>query len=224
MTAATDTARRLALKRTGTWHSADQGVILRLATEGGMAQANRGGVCWEVCRRWVRHRVRGTWTAGDTVFQILSPIRAGTSTQLDEGALRELIAAHAARNQAGVDANYAIDDLTRHATQYRTYGGCFNSAQGLKSRDAVLKVLFETPGAYIHAIAVKDGGGHAIAFDTTTAPYAFMDPNSGEGIFPTADTFKAFYKDYYGEVYKALYAKGDRELTRYTRAAQVAFA
>lgn len=195
----------------GTWSPADQGTILHLAAQSGMESAKRNGVCWEVSRRWVRARVLRTWRADQTIYDILSPSKG---FELDEAKLQELIQAHASRNNAGVAENYKIDGLTKHATLYRTYS-CFG-ASGLKSRAAVMKAIFETRGAYIFSFIAAKGGGHAIAFDTSSAPFAFMDPNSGEGLFPTEAKFKAFFTAYYGEAYKDEYTKGERELTRYS--------
>lgn len=209
-------AQRIAGKNGGSWSPADQGTILGLAVKSGMDAAKRSGVCWEVSRRWVQARLLGTWRANETIYEILSPTKG---FDLDNEKLEELIRVHAARNNAGVADNYRVDGLVNHATLYRTYS-CFG-ASGLKSRAAVLKVLFETPGAYIFAFIAAKGGGHAIAFDTTSAPYAIIDPNSGDGTFTTEANFKAFFTAYYGEAYKEEYTKGERELTRYTRGAVV---
>lgn len=210
-------AERLAGKHGGTWSSADQGTILKLAVKMGVESANRGGVCWEVSRRWVQARVLGTWQAGVTIYDILSPMKGGF--EMDTDKIEELIRVHASRNTSGVGDNYKIAGLNNHPTLYRTYS-CFG-AGGLKSREAVLRSIFETPGAYIFSFLAATGGGHAIAFDTRAAPYAMMDPNSGDGTFATENNFKAFFTAYYGEAYKAEYTKGERELTRYTKGAVV---
>lgn len=203
-------AQKWANSNNGTWSPADQAAILALAAKTGMESAKRSGVCWEVCRRWVRARLAGTWTH-DTIYEILSPSKG---FEIDTESMEELIRTHAGRNTKGVAENYTIDGLTNHKTLYRTYSGFV--ASGLKSRAAVLKVIFNTPGAYIFAFLANVGGGHAIAFDTTSLPYAIMDPNSGDGTFPSKEDFISFFTSYYGELYKTEYTGGERELTRYS--------
>lgn len=205
-------AQALAGKHGGSWCPLDQGAILDLAKESGIDEAKRNGVCWEVCRRWIRARVLSNWTREETVLDILSP---GNGLELDKVKLRELIQAHASRNTTGKEENHQIENLTRHKTLYRTHS-CFG-AKGVSSRAAVMKIVFGTHGAYIYGIVAAKGGGHAIALDTTgTSNFAIMDPNTGEGIFPNEKGYKAFFNDLYGKVYKDEYTKGERELTRYS--------
>ncbi|WP_172329496.1 YopT-type cysteine protease domain-containing protein [Mangrovicoccus sp. HB161399] len=211
-------AQKLSGNFKGSWLPASQGDILKVAASTGMSEAKRAGVCWEVCRRWVSACLTGQLTES-TIYDILSPSVPGTSFgKFDKDAFRELIEAHAARNQGGVAENYRIDGLKNHKTLYRTYG-CFGGAGGLKSRKAVLDVISKTPGAYIFSFIATtgSGGGHAVAFDTRPGgAKRFMDPNSGEGTFPDMDALKAFFDAYYGALYKSDYTGGERELTRYS--------
>jgi hypothetical protein len=199
------------VNRLGGRHTiASQGAVLENARHAGVAEADRAGICWEVCRRWIRARagLDGGWVEGETIYDLLTS---------DVKKVEEIAIAHRARVTYDRAENFAVEDLDDGGTLRRTYS-FWGRAQGLKSRQALLDAIFNTRGLYILVLGKQ--GGHAVAFDTRgeDGHLVFMDPNTGEVIFASdkENDFRQFFHDYYAFWFKDIYHRGFRFLTQYT--------
>jgi hypothetical protein len=207
--ASLDNDLSVSFKQNGRINVVSQGNYLDQCQRMGIREADRNGICWELCRRWVKLRLN--LLPEDSDVYSLFPI--------NQADILELIQTHAAHNQAGVDANYQIGGAQRLGTAKRKWGGLFRlKAKGLKSRAAVIDHLYNDPGLYIYGF--YKNGGHAVAFHITDQQIAFFDPNFGEFIMHRADQgaqtfFKAWFSQFWGRYYKKDHTRGDRELTKY---------
>lgn len=166
------------------------------------------GVCWELCRRWVKGRLAGTWKFDSTMFDI-------ASSAAEFKCLRD---EHVKRRD-NIEQNNWIADL---AYTHSAKRGRYNF--GLRSRDDVINHVYSVKGVYIYQIGGRGKGGHTMAFDTRSDPAYFFDPNFGEWEFataPLADVLN-WWSGFWGTKhpktvasYKTLYHKGTRELIRY---------
>lgn len=202
-----------------------QGSILEVMKQLGLKEADRSGICWELCRRWVQRvlEVQGSpLRPGDSVYEIImgKPLdESDIFPKPDQDYMKKLIAEHASTNRSDVAGNFNVAGATKGASIERTRS-CFRFTV-LRDREAVIEHIYKNPGCFIFVFEQRTGGGHASAFALGDGRLLFFDPNMGEFHVPadSAGTRKGFldwYKSYWGRYYKAGYTKGDRVLTRYT--------
>ena len=170
------------------------------------------GVCWELCRYWVKGRLAGTWIIGESIWDVDNGKGAFANVQKD----------HVQRNKF-TDANKLIEGLLNETSARRTSGCCTYS--GLRSRRDVIDHVLTVKGVYLYLTTGGGKKGHAMAFDTRADPLYFFDPNQGEwvltgesqkGVREWWDGFWSGTNDSLADVnYKTEFHKGARELVRY---------
>jgi hypothetical protein len=169
------------------------------------------GVCGELCRRWAAGHLAGTWTIGETIWEVDN----------GRGGFAEVLEAHRQRRNY-TEENKGIQGLG-HATARQRTAGCFKY-KGLRSRTDVIDHVLAVPGVFIFLMTGSGDTGHAMAFDSRGETFEFFDPNQGEWGFTNeaADAIRAWWNGFWdatgdGEVdYKRHFHRGDRELVKYT--------
>lgn len=197
----------------------DQGAMLNYAKQLGVDRKDVGGVCWELCRRWIAAFLRGGYVTGETASYIctgIDPTSGGYG--LDPKYMQELVNQHA-KTRNNVDGNYDIKDMSRQESTERTRSCCQFTV--LRTRADVLNHIYKNPGVYVYTFTDTGTSGHAVAFALTGERIVFFDPNFGEftvdGSTKTErDKFLGWWKEFWGRYYKADFHKGERKLVRYT--------
>lgn len=174
------------------------------------------GVCWELCRHWIRGHIQGTWQPGSSIWDV----------DTGRGGFGEVLEQHRGRSLYN-EANKALEgyDFVNSA---RRRSGAFKK-KGLRSRTDVIEHVMTVPGVYLFILTGPDSG-HAMAFDSSVAGTVhFFDPNQGEWEFhgETLDQMRTWWSNWWegndsiaGDAidYKSHFHNGARELVRYTTA------
>jgi hypothetical protein len=219
-------------RRIGGWHYflldqnyqltifADRYAANHLYAKKGKKTPRFGGVCWELCRQWVRARIAlgHAPQRGSTLGALASGANVGWGEDTFFRRWFMFVQGQSKRQEIGVSANYSVAGLKHDTT---TRNRLFS--WGL-SRDDIINQVYGTHGGYILGFSgtAQARCGHAIAFHTSGGEIRFMDPNVGEFWVTTPDdnakqAFRAWYRALWDKKYSRDYHKGARELTRYYR-------
>ena len=172
----------------------------------------RGGVCLELCRRWVKMRMPGDLACEELQQIVTMP---GTAQDVFNAQKAEPWS----RQISGLD-------IEKTKQRYNLPG--WFTVKNLRSRNAAITYVLTHPGLYIHGVASSQAG-HAFAFDSRqTGLLLFFDANHGSWEFrgEPDSAIVAWWHDFWeGNAentrvnYKTLMTKGLRELSRYQLAA-----
>lgn len=140
--------------------------LYMLKTSGVKDKDNKtpGGVCLELCRRFILGRVVDTWKPGDIKKIKIRDMEAIYKAHKPLAGYRGI---------PGVESD--IETFRKRSlTGFRDIGG----------RADVIWFVLENPGWHLYIVDLEGFGAHSFAFDTTDLQdVLFLDPNQGEWRF-----------------------------------------